>query len=96
MQHVPEPKNKLSSKEMSGIQRFYSRPCVSNDNPYSESIFRTIKYRPEYPEKGFETIESASMRFVLYYWILMGYHLTISIIKDFFFKLLKIMPIVNI
>lgn len=44
--------------ETLGIQRSYSRPRVSNDSPYSESIFRTIKYRPEYPEKGFETIES--------------------------------------
>jgi len=45
--------------ETLGIQRSYSRPRVSNDNPYSESMFRTLKYRPEYPEKGFETIEDA-------------------------------------
>ena len=45
--------------ETLGIQRSYSRPRVSNDNPYSESMFRTLKYRPEYPEKGFETIEIA-------------------------------------
>jgi len=36
-----------------GITPSRSRPRVSNDNPYAESIFRTCKYRPEYPEKGF-------------------------------------------
>lgn len=45
--------------EALGIVKSFSRPRVSNDNPYSESIFRTIKYRPEYPEKGFESIEDA-------------------------------------
>lgn len=44
--------------ETLGIQRSYSRPRVSNDNPYSESMFRTLKYRPEYPEHGFESLES--------------------------------------
>lgn len=34
----------------------YSRPGVSDDNPFSESHFRTMKYRPDYPER-FETIE---------------------------------------
>jgi putative transposase len=36
-----------------------SRPRVSNDNPYAESIFRTCKYRPSYPAKGFKTLEVA-------------------------------------
>jgi transposase InsO family protein len=45
--------------EALGIQRSYSRPRVSNDNPYSEAIFRTIKYRPAYPEKGFDTLDDA-------------------------------------
>ena len=36
-----------------------SRPRVSNDNPYSESIFKTLKYRPNYQPKGFETVEEA-------------------------------------
>lgn len=34
-----------------GITPSRSRPKVSNDNPYAESIFRTYKYRPDYPEK---------------------------------------------
>jgi len=32
---------------------------VSNDNPYAESIFRTCKYRPNYPSKGFSTLQEA-------------------------------------
>ena len=36
-----------------GVKPSYSRPRVSNDNPYAESIFRTAKYRPEFPPNGF-------------------------------------------
>ena len=32
-----------------GVDRSLSRPRVSNDNPYSESCFKTIKYQPDYP-----------------------------------------------
>ncbi|HZK55460.1 MAG TPA: IS3 family transposase [Desulfosporosinus sp.] len=42
-----------------GITPSRSRPRVSNDNPYSESIFRTCKYRPNYPIGGFPTINDA-------------------------------------
>jgi transposase InsO family protein len=45
--------------ESLGVTPSYSRPRVSNDNPYSESLFRTLKYRPEYPVKGFESIVGA-------------------------------------
>ena len=45
--------------EKLGIQSSYSRPRVSNDNPYSEAIFRTLKYRPEFPSDGFKTLEDA-------------------------------------
>jgi len=34
-----------------GITKTHSRPYVSNDNPYSESQFKTMKYRPEFPER---------------------------------------------
>lgn len=37
----------------------YSRPRVSNDNPYSEALFRTVKYSPQWPTKGFESLEEA-------------------------------------
>ena len=53
-----------------GITPSRSRPSVSNDNPYSESLFRTCKYRPEYPGKGFATLEDARnwvSRFVKWY-----------------------------
>ena len=39
--------------EKLGILRSFSRPRVSNDNPYSESLFKTIKYRPDYPRRPF-------------------------------------------
>lgn len=42
-----------------GVIPSFSRPSVSNDNPYSESLFRTMKYRPEYPSQPFESIEHA-------------------------------------
>jgi transposase InsO family protein len=45
--------------EALGVTPSYSRPRVSNDNPYSESLFRTFKYRPEYPVKGFDSIDTA-------------------------------------
>ena len=41
-----------------GIEASYSRPRVSNDNPFSEAQFRTLKYRPEFP-KRFGSIEHA-------------------------------------
>lgn len=37
----------------------FSRARVSNDNPYSESLFRTMKYRPWYPKRPFKDIEEA-------------------------------------
>lgn len=34
-----------------GVTKTHSRPHVSNDNPYSESAFKTLKYRPDFPER---------------------------------------------
>jgi len=45
--------------EMLGVAASYSRPRVSNDNPYSESLFRTCKYRPNYPNEGFKSMEDS-------------------------------------
>jgi transposase InsO family protein len=42
-----------------GILRSFSRQRVSNDNPYSESLFRTAKYRPDYPGRPFTSKEAA-------------------------------------
>lgn len=41
------------------VEPSYSRPRTSNDNPYSESVFRTTKYRPDYPVAGFHSIDQA-------------------------------------
>jgi len=52
------------------IASSYSRPRVSNDNAYAESIFRTCKYRPDYPYKGFAGITEARqwvLKFVHWY-----------------------------
>lgn len=43
-----------------GITSSYSRPRVSDDNPYVESLFRTVKYMPNWPTKGFECVEDSS------------------------------------
>ncbi|CAG20756.1 putative transposase [Photobacterium profundum SS9] len=49
----------LATLQELGVMPSLSRPSVSNDNPYSESLFRTLKYRPEYPEKAFLNIASS-------------------------------------
>ena len=41
-----------------GVTQSHSRPHVSNDNPYSESQFKTLKYRPDFPRR-FASIEAA-------------------------------------
>jgi len=41
------------------VTRSHSRPRVSNDNAFSEALFRTCKYRPGYPPNGFEDIDEA-------------------------------------
>jgi len=38
-----------------GFTASYSRPRVSNDNPFSEALFRTCKYHPNWPTKAFAT-----------------------------------------
>jgi transposase InsO family protein len=42
-----------------GVEPSYSRPRVSDDNAYAESLFRTAKYRPEFPATGFADLEQA-------------------------------------
>ena len=41
-----------------GITKSHNRPHTSNDNPFSEAQFKTMKYRPDYPER-FASIEAA-------------------------------------
>jgi putative transposase len=42
-----------------GVKPSYSRPRVSDDNPYVESLFKTAKYRPEFPVRGFADLDQA-------------------------------------
>ena len=42
-----------------GIKPSYSRPRVSDDNAFAEALFRTAKYRPEFPLKGFADLDAA-------------------------------------
>lgn len=56
--------------ESLGIAASYSRPRVSDDNAFSEALFRTCKYRPDYPHAGFASLEAArewSLAFVRWY-----------------------------
>ena len=60
----------LATLEQLGVAASFSRPRVSNDNAYAESLFRTCKYRPEYPSKPFESLEAAqawTLKFVRWY-----------------------------
>jgi transposase InsO family protein len=53
-----------------GVKPSYSRPRVSDDNAFAESLFRTAKYRPEFPAHGFATLDEArawGTRFVRWY-----------------------------
>jgi putative transposase len=49
----------LAMLDWLGVKPSYSRPRVSDDNPYAESLFRTAKYRPEFPAKGFADLAAA-------------------------------------
>jgi putative transposase len=46
----------LATMQRLGVAHSRSRPSVSNDNPYSESLFRTLKYRPQLPLRPFEDL----------------------------------------
>jgi putative transposase len=46
----------LATLQSLGVMPSFSRPAVSNDNPYSESLFKTLKYRPIYPRRPFENL----------------------------------------
>lgn len=59
-----------ATMEKLGVIASYSRPRVSDDNAFSEALFRTLKYCPEYPKKPFESLDAARAwvaRFVAWY-----------------------------
>lgn len=49
----------LATLQSLGVVPSFSRPAVSNDNPYSEAMFRTLKYSPGYPSKAFDSLSAA-------------------------------------
>ena len=49
----------LATMQKLGVVPSFSRPSVSNDNPYSEALFKTLKYTPAYPSKPFESLDDA-------------------------------------
>lgn len=60
----------LATLQKLGIIPSFSRASVSNDNAYSEALFRTLKYCPKYPSKLFENVAQAKTwvtKFVLWY-----------------------------
>ena len=60
----------LTTLQKLGIAPSFSRPGVSDDNAQAEAFFRTLKYRPGYPSRGFATLEKARdwvMHFVRWY-----------------------------
>lgn len=60
----------LATLQWLGVVPSFSRPRVSDDNPFPEALFRTLKYRPDYPEQAFADIGEARAwieRFVRWY-----------------------------
>jgi len=49
----------LATLQRLGVVASFSRPSVSDDNPFAEAIFRTLKYRPGYPKKPFANLAAA-------------------------------------
>jgi hypothetical protein len=54
-----KPTTVLAMLAWLGITPSYSRPRVSDDNPFVEALFRTAKYRPAFPLKGFADLDAA-------------------------------------
>ena len=60
----------LSTLQKLQVMPSFSRPSVSDDNPFSESLFKTLKYRPSYPDGAFASLNEARMwvtKFVQWY-----------------------------
>src|SRR5260370_34660603 len=49
-----------------GVDRSHSRPRISNDNPFSEAQFKTLKYRPDFPDR-FTSLEGARAHVQAFY-----------------------------
>jgi putative transposase len=51
-----------------GITRSHSRPHTSDDNPFSEAQFKTMKYRPDYPDRFASIVEARTWARVFFAW----------------------------
>jgi putative transposase len=49
----------IATLQQLGVIPSFSRPSVSDDNPYSEALFKTVKYVPFYPDKPFASLSEA-------------------------------------
>jgi len=49
----------LATLQRLGVVPSFNRPKVSDDNPFSESLFKTLKYCPEFPSRPFSSLEAA-------------------------------------
>ena len=49
----------LATLQRLGVMPSFSRPSVSDDNPFSEALFKTTKYCPQFPSKPFESVSAA-------------------------------------
>ncbi len=49
----------LATLQRLGVMPSFSRPSVSDDNPYSEALFKTLKYHPGFPDKPFSSLQEA-------------------------------------
>lgn len=58
----------LATLERLGVAASFSRPRVSNDNPFSESLFKTLKYCPKYPERFVSLAEAKQWMIVFMDW----------------------------
>ena len=51
-----------------GVTKTHSRPYVSNDNPYSEAQFKTMKYRPDYPDRFGSLQDARAWARLFFHW----------------------------
>ena len=58
----------LATLEKLGVAASFSRPRVSNDNPYSESLFKTLKYCPKYPDRFNDLAEAKQWMIMFMNW----------------------------
>jgi putative transposase len=57
-----------------GITKTHSRPYTSNDNPFSEAMFKTTKYRPEFPDRFATHAEATTFGRVFFPWYNIEHH----------------------